>query len=106
MRLSYDPSACFKSIGPAAAQHYLEVFQRKMAANFPFVIIPSKVDAALLRTRKPTLFGAVVVAASFEDIKQQTFYGENLLRHFTEELLIKGEKTLELLQALLIYISW
>jgi hypothetical protein len=104
--LSQDAGHCFRTIAPSMAQQYMEMFQTKMSAYFPFVVIPPDVNDERLRLERPSLFGAVVVAASFSDIKQQTLYGESLLRHFIEEILIKGEKNLDLLQGLLIYICW
>jgi hypothetical protein len=96
----------FLSVSNEYAQGCLEMFQQKLMPNFPFVVIPPDHSAAELRSKRPALYGAIIVAASFSSIRTQTAYGEELLRYLTEKLLMKGEKSLELLQALLVYTAW
>lgn len=96
----------FLSVSDEYGQECLEMFRQKLMPNFPFVVIPSDHSAAELRNKRPALYGAIIVASSFSSIKTQTAYGEELLRYLTEELLMKGEKSLELLQALLVYTAW
>lgn len=96
----------FLTVSEEYAQECLDIFKQKLMINFPFVVVPPDRKAEELRSKRPALFGAIVVAASFRNIKTQIVYGEDLLRYFTEAVLMRGEKSLELLQALLVYTAW
>jgi hypothetical protein len=84
----------------------LSVFQKRLATQVPFVVIPQNMKAERLRREKPFLYMSVMMAASFENTAIQLRLGKNALEQLTERLILRGEKSLDLLQGLLVYLSW
>jgi hypothetical protein len=84
----------------------LSTFQDRMASQVPFVVIPQCMTAGILRREKPFLYMAVMMVASFEDTGTQLALGRKGLEHMVERLILRGEKSMDLLQGLLIYLSW
>lgn len=101
-----DLGPSFQYLGNDEAQSYLDTYRSDMIPNFPFVIIPPDVSVETLRQTRPALFGAVVVAASSPSMQKHIRFGEDLLKYLMIKLLIKGDKSVELLQALLVYTAW
>jgi hypothetical protein len=62
--------------------------------------------AERLRSENPFVYMTVLMAASYEDAGKQIMLGKKFLEHVVERLILRGEKTLDLLQSLLIYLSW
>jgi len=77
-----------------------------MAQNFPFVIIPPDISARSLRSQKPFLFGTVMLAATRIKISDQKPMRETLMEYHSIRLLVNGEKNIDLLQGILVYIAW
>lgn len=85
---------------------YLDIFRTHMAGYFPFVVIDKGISAQDLKRDKPFLFKTVIMAASYKDVSQQTTLGKEIIEYLSRRLLIEGEKNLDLLQGLLVYMSW
>ncbi|KAL2011635.1 hypothetical protein VTN00DRAFT_4353 [Thermoascus crustaceus] len=85
---------------------YLDIFRTHMAGHFPFVVIDKGISAQDLKRNKPFLFRTVIMAASYKDVSQQTALGKEIIEYLSRRLLIEGEKNLDLLQGLLVYMSW
>jgi hypothetical protein len=100
---SYLPSLNMSS---AEADDLLHVYQSEMIGYFPFVIVPSGVTTQNLRTERPFLFATIMLAASREKIWSQTTTGMRLIEYLSVCMLQNGEKSLDLLQGLLVYIAW
>lgn len=81
-------------------------YQRHMAMHMPFVVLPANVTATSLSRSEPFLTRAILVVASFQNTTRQQTMAKDLLRDLFERRLINGEKTLGLLQGLLIFINW
>ncbi|KAK8140401.1 cercosporin resistance [Apiospora sp. TS-2023a] len=73
---------------------------------FPFVIVPSHMSAAQLRSERPVLWKAVMLQACFLEGGRQVYMGRKLLQELSEALLTKPRKGLDVLQGLLLYIGW
>ena len=84
----------------------LSIFQNRLASQVPFVVIPPSMTAEHLRSENPFVYMTVLMAASYEDAGIQIMLGKKFLAHVVERLILQGEKTLDLLQSLLIYLSW
>lgn len=81
-------------------------FRTSMARQFPFVVIPPNATSESLRTERPILWKAILTAASCLKPSRQEAMGQELIEEFSTRLLLNGEKSLDLLQALLIHIAW
>ena len=84
----------------------LDVFQTHMARHFPFVVVPQGTTVRRLRDEKPFLLKAIMTAASFKDMSRQAELARDTMRHLTEHMLFRNEKSFDLLQGLLVYIAW
>lgn len=85
----------------------LSVFRTQMMHHLPFIAIDPSITATELRNTKPFLFQTIILATSHQQkIFSRTDLGEEILRYVGEKLILCGEKNLELLQGLLVYIAW
>jgi hypothetical protein len=81
-------------------------YQRLMAPNMPFVVLPRCTSAATLAKTSPFLMHAIRVVSSFHDTSKQQALAKDLSRQICERLLINGEKSMDLLQGLLVFLNW
>jgi hypothetical protein len=82
-------------------------YVEKMAPHMPAVVFPPGTTAAEVRKTKPTLFLAILSAGSgmiFPDLQRQLT--KEVMNIYAEHIIINGEKTLELIQALHISTLW
>lgn len=84
----------------------LSFFQSQLTQYFPFVVIPSSTTAEALRQQKPFLYDAIMLVASKQRVASQREAGDKLLAYLGDHLLLRGEKSLDLLQGLLVYLAW
>lgn len=87
----------------ATAQDLTAFFTRELTNFFPIVLSTSDMNAALLRQRKPILFLAILTASALTlgmDIAKP-LQEEFLTRH-AHAFFVNGEKSLELIQAVLL----
>lgn len=77
-----------------------------MSMFFPFVLIPSHITAKELADKKPFLAEMIFTVSHCQDYGPQNERGKEILRHLTDRLFLEGEKSLDLLQGMLIYITW
>ncbi|CAG8982669.1 hypothetical protein HYALB_00006067 [Hymenoscyphus albidus] len=84
-----------------------DTYVTKMAPHLPAVVFPKGTTAAEIRKTKPTLFLAILSASSgmiFPEL-QRTLTKE-VMSIYAERIIMNGEKTLELIQALHISTLW
>lgn len=87
------------------ADQLVAFFIHDLAPFFPLVILPANTTAAQLRQAKPTLFLSVLAAASISvDAGLASVLNREMVRLYAERFFIEGEKSLELVQALLLMI--
>lgn len=84
----------------------LSFFQSQLTQYFPFVVIPSNTTAEDLRQQKPFLFDTIMLVAAKQRVSSQREAGDRLLAYLSDHLLLRGEKSLDLLQGLLVYLAW
>ncbi|CAD6590339.1 MAG: hypothetical protein ASARMPRED_004732 [Alectoria sarmentosa] len=87
------------------AEILLLEFKTNMTEQFPFVVIDSDSTSQSLHNERPLLWKAIMGAASHGNSDRQMALGANLLEDLTTRLLLKAEKSLDLLQALLVFIA-
>lgn len=88
------------------AEMLLREYRLKMMPVFPFVIIPTGMTAAQLQAQRPFTWKGVMLEACRLDGNRQVCLGKELLKEFSEALLMQPRKSLDLLQGLLLYITW
>lgn len=84
----------------------LEIFRRDMADQVPFISVPGQMSAQALSREHPFLYRAIMTVASYHESVHQLQMGQDLVKYMTEHLIVLGEKSLDLLQGLLVYITW
>lgn len=84
----------------------LSDFRTAMAQQFPFVVITPEITTAALRRESPFLFLACITVAANAEPAAQGRLAHKLLNHLSEHMLFRCEKSLDLLQGLLVFISW
>ncbi|KAK7969277.1 hypothetical protein PG988_008350 [Apiospora saccharicola] len=82
------------------ADLYFARYNDHMIAHLPAVVFPREMTAAELRKSKPLLFLSVMAAASSEVYSVQRPLVKELTQIFAEKVIINGEKSLEMVQAL------
>ncbi|KZM20537.1 sequence-specific DNA binding RNA polymerase II transcription factor [Ascochyta rabiei] len=93
-----------RSISFIHMQMLVDVY-RTMADYFPFVTLPKDCTCRDLFQQRPILMFAVLVVASYDSVLLQL----TLSREFRKVATVKvmnGEKSLDLLQGLLVFIAW
>ena len=81
-------------------------YRNNMAPQFPFVIIPNRVSAAELAQTKPFLYKTVLMAASYENQTGQNEMTEEIFQYLSAHMIMANEKSLDLLQGLLVLMGW
>ncbi|KAF9895237.1 hypothetical protein FE257_000139 [Aspergillus nanangensis] len=84
-----------------------ERYVTRMAARIPMVVFPAGTTMADIRKTKPLLFHAVVsVAVGVFQPDAQVPLTTDFHKVIAERVIVKGEKSLEIVQALLVSCSW
>jgi hypothetical protein len=87
------------------AEQLVAYFIHELAYFFPLVVLPLNTTAAQLRQTKPVLFLSVIAATSISvDAGLAAVLNREMVRLYSERFFIEGEKSLELVQALLLMI--
>ncbi|KAJ5629164.1 hypothetical protein N7528_002821 [Penicillium herquei] len=87
------------------AEQLVAFFIHEQSTIFPLVVLPSNTTAAQLRQTKPVLFLSIISAAAISiDAALAAVLNREMVRLYSERFFIEGEKSLELVQALLLMI--
>ncbi|KAF1943010.1 hypothetical protein EJ02DRAFT_374500, partial [Clathrospora elynae] len=81
-------------------------YQRLMAPYMPFVVIPIGTETSRLTKIKPFLMQVITTITLFHDTAIQQVMAKDLMRQVSERMLINGEKSMDLLQGLLVFLNW
>jgi hypothetical protein len=88
------------------AEVLLRDYRHQLADKFPYVILPEGTSLSGLRRGSPMLLLAVLVTASWRSRRQQDSLNNAYLKLLSSSLIIEGRKDLDLLQGLLVYLTW
>lgn len=81
-------------------------YNHQMAPHLPGVVFPRDMTVGELRKTKPILFLAIMSAASSETPNVQRVIVKELMQVFADKIMITGEKSIEIVQALNISVIW
>ncbi|KAK3396310.1 hypothetical protein B0T20DRAFT_267907 [Sordaria brevicollis] len=95
-----------KIISMEQAAKFLERYNKHMVPHLPGVVFPADMTAEKLKKTKPILFHAVMAAAAGEEPLVQKTLTNDLMKIFAEEVMVTGNKSLELVQAIQIATIW
>jgi hypothetical protein len=95
--------ACGLSID--AADGYLLQF-RNMTAYFPFVVIPNEATVLSMSQDRPFLCLAALAAATSSEKYVQKSLEQSFRVAILQKIMLDGERNLDLLNGLLVYLAW
>lgn len=81
-------------------------YNYQMAPHLPCVVFPRGMTVGELRKTKPVLFLAIMSSASSETPNVQRVIVKELMQVFADKIMITGEKSIEIVQALNISVIW
>ena len=81
-------------------------FRDRMVPHLPLIVFPPSLTVAELRRTRPIVFLAVMTAASSERGTLQKALQRELLPIFADRVFLTGDKSLDLVQSLLISTVW
>ncbi|KAM3508580.1 hypothetical protein MY10362_001096 [Beauveria mimosiformis] len=90
---------------PLAARLFSR-YKTQMVRHLPGVVFPRSTTISELRRAKPVLFLALMAAAAGEDHALQRVLQKELMQIFAQKVMVTGEKSLELVQALNVAVIW
>lgn len=76
-----------------------------MLFQFPFVPIPLTKSREMCRSH-PLLIKAIIYACRPQDAHDQETINRWFVEHFARHIVILNEKSIELLQAILVFLAW
>jgi hypothetical protein len=88
------------------AESLIGIYRTSLAPNFPFVLVPDAMSARELQQRSPYLYESILMVATFNDVDRQAGMANAVLEALTAVIVIKGEASFDLLQAMLVYNAW
>lgn len=94
-------------ISMATARQLFEAYRTQLFPHYPMVAIPDSITADVMRRSKPALFLAIIAAAAGKDNSElSAVLDKEVLQAYATRSLVQSEKSLELVQALLISAVW
>lgn len=85
------------------AEDLVSLFINDLLAYFPFMVFPADTTARHLRTTKPVLFLAILAGTSIAvDVGLANTLNREMLTIYAQRFFFKAEKSLEMVQALLL----
>ncbi|ERS96503.1 hypothetical protein HMPREF1624_07419 [Sporothrix schenckii ATCC 58251] len=84
----------------------LDKFRTKMQPLVPIVVLPEAATAAQLAVDRPFLFLSIKTVASVDNYRSMQGLMFQLINHLSDYMLLRAERSLDLLQGLLTILSW
>ena len=105
--LGVNTTHAFEDTGVTAmeAEDFLNTFRDYHLRYFPFVHIPAEMTAAELHIQRPYLLYAILTTGSYS-VRRQQHIGDLFRRAVAEAMVIRSEKSIDLLLGLLTFIGW
>lgn len=90
----------------SCAEKLVHLFKTEMYAHYPIVYLPPACKAEDLRRERPTLFLAILAAAGNEFPNVASELDRLAMQHYADRVVLNSEKSLELVQSLLVSSTW
>lgn len=81
-------------------------FRNRIIRFFPFVNMSQMTSPAQVSGKQPFFYSCCVLIAAHRDPPLQSRLGRDLLRFIGEHMLLRGEKSMDMLQGLLLLTAW
>ncbi|KFA81258.1 hypothetical protein S40288_09989 [Stachybotrys chartarum IBT 40288] len=83
----------------------LSIYMNHLSLQFPFIIIHPGTTAKQLQETKPFLMQVIRMAASVRHLRSMWAQSRAIIQHLSSVMLIKAERSLDLLQGILVFLS-
>lgn len=87
------------------AAESLQLF-RSQNASFPFIVVPSHLSIDMLRRERPFLLLTILLLGSHKNAEMLPALHHDVKETISQKMIIEGEKSIDLLQGLLVYLCW
>jgi hypothetical protein len=104
--LHHNHSDSLNAVHVHDPRRLLNVYRERFAPRFPFFHIPDGVSAEDLRSSKPWLYRTVLMVAVQEERLHQQELGKQIVSDISSAMLLRGEKSLDMLQSLCVCNLW
>ncbi|RHZ50363.1 hypothetical protein CDV55_100915 [Aspergillus turcosus] len=91
---------------PENASVILTKYRAEMSYHCPFVAIPLEMTLPELLQKSPLLSSAILMVTCLDDANQKKRMTDQFLEHVSRSIVKKQQKSLDILQALLVCLSW
>lgn len=91
---------------PDSDEALLNIYRNDLLPAHPFVVIPPTMSAAKLKETRPFLMSAIRMVASFRSLRSMRAQMYHLMKHISEQMLIRSERSLDLLLGIIVIIGW
>ncbi|KAH0491824.1 hypothetical protein TgHK011_003232 [Trichoderma gracile] len=85
---------------------YFDIYRREFMPNYPFVIIPENLDPRALYASSQCLFWIVMAAVAPQSSATQQGIENWFRQYIADHMVVKQERNLGILQALLLHLAW
>ena len=106
MRTAFDTSEpCPRSVDMDSelVQELLDKYVAS-SSHFPFILIPPGARAEKLRRSQPLLVLAIMAATTEGQLQRRL--EEDFLKRLAESVIVRGEKSLDTVSSILVYLAW
>lgn len=83
-----------------------QLFRERIIRFFPFVNMSQMTSAVTISSKQPFFYTCCVLIAAHRDPPLQARIGRDILRYVGEHMLLRGEKSMDMLQGLLVLTAW
>lgn len=87
------------------AEEFVRYFQSR-ASNFPFVLVPPKMNLDSLRRERPFFLLAILSFSAHKNEKLQDRLEIELRESLSRRIIVNCEKSIDILQGVLVYLAW
>lgn len=85
---------------------YFDIYRREFMPNYPFVIIPQDLDPRSLYATSRCVFWTIMAAVAPQSSATQQGVENWFRQYVADRVVVKQEKSLAILQAILLHLAW
>lgn len=97
---------CGGPLSVAQANSYVNMYRTELMPRYPFVVIPSHIDALTLRRRSKCLFWTILSTVAPLSGKGQASFKLWFRKYIAEHIVVLQHRNIGLLQAILVHVAW
>ncbi|KAL2136530.1 hypothetical protein VTI74DRAFT_3075 [Chaetomium olivicolor] len=100
-----DLAACTEQLTPEEAEENLSEFRVHNAFSCPFLYLPPGMTSTQLREERPFVWFNIMVVTT-KSPAQQRLVSQAIKQHLAQDMVLRDEKSMDLLWGILIFTSW